>query len=57
MEISIRSLNTRRNHMFFIKVNQIFLKGQHGPTRTVPDPSFSKVEGNRNKARVFDGNF
>ena len=44
-------------YVFFIKVNQIFLKGQCGSTRTVPDPSFSKVEWNRNKAQVFDGNF
>ena len=29
--------------MFFIKVNQIFLKGQHESTRIVPDLSFSKA--------------
>ena len=28
--------------VFFIKVDLIFLKGQYGSTRTVPDPSFSK---------------
>ena len=29
-------------YMFFIKVSQIFLKGQYGSTRIVPDSNFSK---------------
>ena len=28
--------------VFFIKVNQIFLKGQYGSSRIVPDSSFAK---------------
>ena len=30
--------------MFFIKVNQIFLKGQYGSTGIVPDSSFSEIK-------------
>ena len=29
-------------YMLFIKVSQIFLKGQYGSTRIVPDSNFSK---------------
>ena len=43
-------------YVFFIKVNQIFRKGQYGSTRIIPDSSFSKNASNRNKTRVFDGN-
>ena len=30
-------------YVFFIKVDQIFLKGQYGSNRIVPDSHFSKV--------------
>ena len=40
----------------FIKVDHIFLKGQYGSTRIVPDSSISKCVSNRNKTRAFDGN-
>ena len=36
-------------YVFFIKVDQIFLKGQHGSIRIVPDSSFSKDASNRKK--------
>ena len=42
--------------MFFTKVNRIFLKGQYGSIRIVPDSSFAKDAWNRNKRRPFDGN-
>ena len=42
-------------YVFFKKVDQVFLKGQYGPTHTVPDSS-SKDGSSRNKARAFDGN-
>ena len=29
-------------YVFFIKVDQIFLKGQYGSTHIVPDSNFSK---------------
>ena len=29
-------------YVFFIKVGQVFLKGQHGSTRIFPDSNFSK---------------
>ena len=41
-------------YVFFIKVDQIFLKGQYGSTCIVPDSSFSKDASDRNKARAFD---
>ena len=31
------------SYMFFIKVGQIFLKGQYGSTRIVPDSKFQKM--------------
>ena len=43
-------------HVFFIKIDEIFLKGQYGSTCIVPDSSFSKDAPNRNKTRAFDGN-
>ena len=43
-------------YVFFIKVDQISLKGQYGSTCIVPDSSFSKDVSNRNKTRAFDGN-
>ena len=43
-------------YVFFIKVDQMFLKGQHGSTRIVPDSSFPKDASIRNKTRAFDGN-
>ena len=41
-------------YMFFIKVDQIFLKGHYGSTRIVPDSSFSKdllIEINKESLR------
>ena len=43
-------------YVFFIKVDQIFLKGQYGSTHIVPDSNFSKDAWNRNKTQAFDGN-
>ena len=31
-------------YVFFLKVNQIFLKGQYGSTRNVPDSRFSEIK-------------
>ena len=31
-------------YVFFIKVNQYFLKGQYGSTPNVPDSSFSEIK-------------
>ena len=42
--------------VFFIKVNQILLKGQYGATCIVPDSSFWKDAQNRNKRLAFEGN-
>ena len=42
--------------VFFIKVDQIFLKGQYGSTYIVPDSNFSKDAWNRNKIQAVDGN-
>ena len=42
-------------YVVFIKVDQIFLKGQYGSTRNVPDSNFSKNDWNRNKTKAFDG--
>ena len=42
-------------YVFFIKVDQIFIKGQYGSARFVPDSSFSKDAWNRNKTQAFDG--
>ena len=36
-------------YVFFIKVIQIFLKGQHESTRIAPDLSFSKAAWNRKR--------
>ena len=39
----------------FIKGTQIFLKGQYGSTRIVPDSNFfQKMLKNGNKTRAFD---
>ena len=43
-------------YMFFIKVGQIFLKGQYVSTRIVLNSNFSKDAWNRNKTRAFDRN-
>ena len=43
-------------YVFFIKVDQFFLKGQYGSTCIVPDSSFSKDTSKRHKTRAFDGN-
>ena len=40
----------------FMKVNQIFLKGQCRSTRIVPNSSLAKDASNRNKRQAFDGN-
>ena len=47
---------TKAPYVFFIKVNQIFLKGQYASTCIVSDSSFSKDAWNRNETRAFDGN-
>ena len=54
LEISKKYSN--EPNVFFIKVGQIFLKGQYGSTRIIPDSNFSKDAWKRNKARAFDGN-
>ena len=43
-------------YMFFIKIGQIFVKGQYGSTHIVRDSNFSKDAWNRNKIRAFDRN-
>ena len=43
-------------YVFFIKVDQISLKGQYGSTCIALDSSFVKHVSNRNKTRAFDGN-
>ena len=43
-------------YMFFIKVGQIFLKGQYGSTRIVLNSKFSKDAWNRNKIWAFGRN-
>ena len=35
---------TKEPYVFFIKVNQIFLKGQLGSIRIVPDSIFSEIK-------------
>ena len=41
------------SYVLFIKVDQIFLKGQYGSTRIVSDSSFSKDASNRSKTRAL----
>ena len=40
--LKILKIYNNEPYIFFIKVGQIFLKGQYGSTRIIPDSNFSK---------------
>ena len=52
----LKKFNNKPLYVFFIKVGEIFLKGQYESTCIVPDSNFSRDAWNRNKTQAFDGN-